>query len=118
MQDYDGQRLTSKICLVQILRQCVITLWMRNKTVVPPHVQGSLQGVIHLGALFIPPASMRLASPLSTLCTPVELIQSLVFHTVAEAGTLAPTCEATTGKPLPMRAGSTPASFAPAVFES
>ena len=83
------------------------------------HVQGSLQGVIHLGLYLFPPASMRLASPLSTLCYACGVDSSLVFHMVAEAGTLAQHVKQLTGKTITDGAlAQRRALLPPAVFEA
>jgi len=82
-------------------RQCVITLGMRNKTAVPAATFRALFKELIpwslVYALFLRCGVRRRRPP---VITQVELIQGLVFHVVAEAGTLAQHMKQLTGKTI------------------
>ena len=80
-------------------RQCVFTLGMRSKTAVPTATFKALFKVLITGSFIyalLRRCGVRRRCP--PVVTAVELIQSLVFHVVAEAGTLAQHVKQLTGK--------------------
>ncbi len=81
--------------------QCVITLWMRSKRVVPAATFKAL--FKELFTWYFIYALLRQCG-LRRRCPPyvtaVELIQSMVFHTVADRGTLAQHMKELTGKTI------------------
>ena len=99
--------------------QCVITLWMRNKTVVPAATFKALfKELFTWGFIYSLLRQCGLRRRCPPYVTPVELIQSLVFHTVAEAGTLAQHVKQLTGKTITDGAlAQRRALLPPAVFE-
>ena len=83
------------------LLECVITLGMRNKTVVAAAPFKALFKELFTWYFIY---SLLRQCGLRRRCpphvTPVELIQSMVFHTVADAGTLAQHVKQLTGKTI------------------
>lgn len=80
---------------------CLITLGMRNKTVVPAATfQALFQEFIPWSLIYTLLRLCGLRRRRPPLVTAVELIQSLVFHVVAEAGTLAQHVKQLTGKTI------------------
>lgn len=82
-------------------RQCVFTLGMRSKTAVPAATFKALFEVFISWSLIyalLRRCGVRRRRP--PRITPVELIQGLVFHVIAEAGTLAQHVKQLTGKTI------------------
>ena len=78
-----------------------ITLWMRNKTVVPAATFKALcKELFTWGFIYALLRQCGLRRRCPPHVTPVELIQSMIFHSVAEAGTLAQHVKQLTGKTI------------------
>ena len=82
-------------------RQCVLTLGMRSKIVVSAATFKALfQGFISCSFIYALLRRCGVRRRCPPLITTVELIQGLVFHVIAEAGTLAQHVKQLTGKTI------------------
>ena len=81
--------------------QCVITLRMRNKTAVPEATFKTLfQELVASSFIYVLLRRSGVRRRRPPVITAVELIQGLVFHVIAEAGTLAQHMTQLTGKKI------------------
>lgn len=82
-------------------RQCVFTLGMRRKTAVPAaRFKALFKEFISWSFIYTLLRRCGVRRRCPPVITPVELIQGLVFHVIAEAGTLAQHVKQLTGKTI------------------